>query len=211
MKAPDIARKLEEIPAGSAIGIDMKIESYFDFIRATLDLFATRKDLDCIYVTSTIPSESILNALSVLEVDTQRVHFVDCISHSMMGKTSQSERVIFVESATMLENIMLKVQYLMKKSKKEGKMVIIDSVNTLAIHNNTKILSEFFHILLNNLRSQDAYVYILNIEGQGSEELDNMMNLVTDDRLIITTDEEEEVNEEGREEEKTQGEEGVSE
>lgn len=211
MKAPDIARKLEEIPAGSAIGIDMKIESYFDFIRATLDLFATRKDLDCIYVTSTIPSESILNALSVLEVDIERVHFVDCISHSMMGKTSQSDHVIFVESATMLENIMLKVQYLMKKSKKEGKMVIIDSVNTLAIHNNTKILSEFFHILLNNLRSQDAYVYILNIKGQGSEELDNMMNLVTDDRLLITTDEEDKEKEEKEKEEEMQGEEGVSE
>ena len=55
MNAPEIAKKLEDIPPGSAITIDMKIDSYFDFIRATLDLFATQKDLDCIYVTSTIP------------------------------------------------------------------------------------------------------------------------------------------------------------
>ena len=109
----------------------------------------------------------------------------------MMGKTSQSDHVIFVESATMLENIMLKVQYLMKKSKRENKVVIIDSVNTLAIHNNTKILSEFFHILLNNLRSKDAYIFILNMEGQGSEDLDSMMNLVADDKFRIPTDKEE--------------------
>jgi len=191
MNAPEIAKELEDIPPGSAITIDMKIDSYFDFIRATLDLFATRKDLDCIYVTSTIPSESILNALSVLEVDIDRVYFVDCISHSMMGKTSQSDHVIFVESATMLENIMLKVQYLMKRSKRENKLVIIDSVNTLAIHNNTKILSEFFHILLNNLRSKDAYIFILNMEGQGSEDLDSMMNLVADDKFRIPVGEEE--------------------
>ena len=102
----------------------------------------------------------------------------------MMGTAVQSERIYFVESPTMLENIMLKVEFL-TRSIGGKKLVLLDSINSLAIHNNTKILSEFLHILVNNLRAKEAYTLILSVEEQTSEEIGNMLGLVCDETMII--------------------------
>ena len=61
----------------------------------------------------------------------------------------------------------------------------IDSINSLAIHNNNKILSEFLHVMVNSLRSKNAYTVILSVDEQQSEELMNMTNFVCDDTIVI--------------------------
>ena len=60
-------------------------------MRAVLDTFIVEKELTAVYITSTIPSQSIINVLNILEIDLNRVRFVDCISHIMMGAAVQSE------------------------------------------------------------------------------------------------------------------------
>jgi len=94
--------------------------------------------------------------------------------------TQQDEQTTLVESPTMLENIMLKVEYLIRKSQSKDKLVVIDSINSLAIHNNNWILSEFLHVLVSGLRSRDAYTVILTVEEHSTPELNNMVNLVCD-------------------------------
>jgi len=80
----------------------------------------------------------------------------------------------------MLENLMLKVEFLLRKSQAANKLVIIDSINSLAIHNNNWILSEFLHILVSGLRAREAYTIILSVEEHSTPELTNMVNLVCD-------------------------------
>jgi len=183
-----VAEALMELPESSAKSMRIRAESYFDAIRGILDGFAPEKDLDSIYVTSTIPAQSIINALEVLEVDLSRIYFVDCISQIMMGATVRHENTIYVESPTMLENVMLKVEYLIRKTRDKNNVVVLDSINSLAIHNNTKILSEFFHILVNNLRAKGAYTIIFSMEEYESEEIRNMMSLVCDEPPIIAAE-----------------------
>jgi KaiC/GvpD/RAD55 family RecA-like ATPase len=177
--------RLRDLPESSAVAMVIKIDDYLDTMRGTLDAFIVEKDLSAIYITSTIPSQSIKNVLTILEINLNRIYFVDCISHIMMGTAVRSERVSFVESPTMLENIMLKVEFLMRSI--EGKkLVLLDSINSLAIHNNTKILSEFLHIMVNNLRAKEAYTVILSVDEQSTEEINNMLGLVCDESLIFT-------------------------
>jgi KaiC/GvpD/RAD55 family RecA-like ATPase len=180
----DIVGRMRDLPESSAIAMLIKIDDYLDTMRATLDTFSVEKDLADIYITSTIPSQSIKNVLQILEINMERIYFVDCISHIMMGTAVRSEHVSFVESPTMLENIMLKVEYLMR-SVKGNKLVLLDSINSLAIHNNTKILSEFLHILVNNLRAKNAYTIILSVDEQSNEEINNMLGLVCDETINL--------------------------
>ena len=181
----EITGKLNELPESSAIALVINVDDYLDTMRAVLDAFIVEKDQSAIYITSTIPSHSIKNILNILEIDMNRIYFIDCISHIMMGAAVQSEHVYFVESPTMLENIMLKVEYLMR-SVEGKKLVLLDSINSLAIHNNTKILSEFLHIMVNSLRGKEAYTLILSVEEQSSEEITNMLGLICDETLVIT-------------------------
>jgi KaiC/GvpD/RAD55 family RecA-like ATPase len=183
-----VGEQLLELPPSSAISLQMSVDSYLDVLGGMLDQFANKKGMDTIYVTATISSEAIKRVLAALDIDTSRVFFVDCISHIMMGASSvqQDEHATLVESPTMLENIMLKVEYLIRRSQAEQKLVIIDSINSLAIHNNNWILSEFLHILVSGLRARDVYTIILSVEEHSTPEINNMVNLVCD--TTIRTD-----------------------
>ena len=109
-----------------------------------------------------------------------------------MGRGEEEENVLYIESPTMLEMIILKVEYLIKKTSRHAerkKIVILDSINSLAIHNNTKILSEFLHVLTNGLRAKDAYTVIFMLAEHSSEELENIVAFVCDDVLAVEVEE----------------------
>jgi KaiC/GvpD/RAD55 family RecA-like ATPase len=183
----EVADKLGALGESSAIAMRLRTDQYFDAIQGMLDRFATKKDLEVVYVTSTIPSQSIINALEALEISIDHIWFVDCISQIMMSKEKRHAHTIIVESPTMLENIMLKVEFLLRKHADRNALIVLDSINSLAIHNNTKILSEFLHILVNNLRSRGAYTVIFSMHEYETEEIRNMLVLVSDETVELGT------------------------
>ncbi len=181
----EVSEKLSALPVASAVALHLKADQYFDAIQGLIDRFATKKDLEVVYVTSTIPSQSILNAMEALEIPVEHIWFVDCITQIMMSQAKRHSHSIIVESPTMLENIMLKVEFLLRKNPDRNALVVLDSINSLAIHNNTKILSEFLHILVNNLRARGAYTVIISMQEYETEEIRNMLVLVSDEALEV--------------------------
>jgi KaiC/GvpD/RAD55 family RecA-like ATPase len=181
----EVAERLRALPDSSAIALHLKADQYFDAIQGMLDRFAMKKDLEVVYVTSTIPSQSIINALEVLEVPMDHIWFVDCISQIMMSQAKRHPHAIIVESPTMLENIMLKVEFLIRGHPDRNALVVLDSINSLAIHNNTKILSEFLHILVNHLRARGAYTVIFSMREYETEDIRNMLVLVSDESIEL--------------------------
>ena len=181
----EVSERLQKLPEASAVALRLRAAQYFDAIQGMVDLFAAKKDLDVVYVTTTVPAQSIINALEVLEISLDRIWFVDCISQIMMSTEKRHPHVIPVESPTMLENIMLKVEFLLRKNEGRSALVILDSINSLAIHNNTKILSEFLHILVNDLRARGAYTVIFSMQEYETDEIRNMLVLVSDEALEV--------------------------
>ncbi len=184
--ATETSDKLVKLPQAAAVSLRLRAEQYFDAIQGMVDLFATKKDLDVIYVTTTVPAQSIIKALEVLEIPLDHIWFVDCISQIMMSTEKRHPHVIAVESPTMLENIMLKVEFLLRRNEGRNALVVLDSINSLAIHNNMKILSEFLHILVNNLRSRGAYTVIFSMQEYETDDIRNMLVLVSDETLEVT-------------------------
>jgi hypothetical protein len=122
----------------------------------------------------------MLSALKMLEVDTKNIYFVDCISHLIAGNIGPSENTIYIDNPTMLESIILKVDFLSRKLREGSMLVVLDSINSLAIHNDIKILSEFMQILLSSLKSKGAYPVIISVAGQAKSELKEVIALVCD-------------------------------
>ena len=179
--------KLKGISEASVISLEVSSDSYFDVIRALTERVSIEKDLDVIYINSTLPAASIINVMDLLNMKRDHIYFVDCGSSVLMDNKATNGHVLYVESATMLENIMLKVEYLMRKlDPKKGKLIFIDSINSLAIHNNMSILSEFMHIMFNSLRSKNAYTIVLSIKEQSSDETNRALTMVCDEKIEIT-------------------------
>src|SRR5207245_4823028 len=110
----EVSEKLSALPVASAVALHLKADQYFDAIQGLIDRFATKKDLEVIYVTSTIPSQSILNAMEALEIPVEHIWFVDCITQIMMYQAKRHPHSNVVEYQTMLETSMMKVDDLLR-------------------------------------------------------------------------------------------------
>lgn len=185
-----LSGKLESLEKGSAVALKVNVDAYFEVITTLTDNFPRNRDTQVIYTTSTISSKTIIDVMNAFEISKDNIHFVDAVSYMTMGTANQDESVTFVESPTMLENIMLKIEYLLKKYPTDENSVVLDSIDSLAIHNNNRILSEFLHILISSLRSHDCYTFILSVSEQESEEIDNMLMMVCDDFIEVTSEKE---------------------
>jgi KaiC/GvpD/RAD55 family RecA-like ATPase len=176
-----VYKKLNEVGPSVAVALEFPMASYFDVLRGLVDNFAQGNKLQCIYITSSVPAATIQGTLEALEIDSSNISFIDTISQMIMGKLERgSDRVIYVESPTVLENVVLKVDYLSRKLGEGPKLVVVDSINSLAIHNDLKMLSEFLHILISGLSTKEAYPVILSIQEQLRPEVREMLNLVCD-------------------------------
>ncbi len=187
----ELPEKLRSLESGSAVALKVDVDAYFEVITTLTDDFTRNREMQVIYTTSTISSSTIIRVLDAFEIDKDMVQFVDAVSYMTMGVDKQREGVTYVESPTMLENLSLKIEYLLKKYPTEENTVVIDSIDSLAIHNDNRILSEFLHILISNLRSHDCYTFIMSVSEQDSEEIDNMLAMVCDDFIEIGSTEEE--------------------
>ncbi len=175
-----IATKLEELGPSTGVAFEVKIDSYFDAVRGILDNFASGKDLACVYITASVPSSTLNAALQALEIRVTDLRFVDCISHSLMAPMDTTQGTAYVESPTMLENIILKVEYFSRLVQGKKMLVVLDSVNSFALHNDVKILTEFLTILINSLKAKEAYPVLLAIPDQLKPEAREMMAMVCD-------------------------------
>ncbi len=176
-----VARRLSDVGPSVAVALEFSVGSYFDVLRGLVDDFARGQKLNCVYITSAVPATTIQASLDALEIDSSKVLFIDTISQMIMGDMERaSNKIIYVESPTVLENVILKVDFLSRRLKGANVMVVVDSINSLAIHNDTKMLSEFLHVLISGLSAKEAYPIILSIKEQLRPEVHEMLNLVCD-------------------------------
>jgi KaiC/GvpD/RAD55 family RecA-like ATPase len=191
MTTPDqIGAALKETSDNAAISLITDINNYFTAMKEVVT-YTRDEGLACVYITATIPSSVIKEQLASEDLNSNHVHFVDCISF-MVGKGPDDEgSVLYIESPTMIETIMLKVHTMIKQLGDQPKMVFLDSVNTLSLHNDEKIMQEFVHYLINTLRVKGVSSVLLSIEDQTPEDLEIILKLVCDDVIEAIGEEEE--------------------
>ena len=184
----EIKKQLAGFPDRTAVSIVTDIENYVPVLKGVVG-FSAENSLKCIYVTCTIPARVVLEQLSGTNINPENVYFIDCISHMVGSSSEERAQVLFVESPTMLEGIMLKVDTWLKKLKDAKKLVFLDSVSTLAMHNDGSLLSEFLHLFITNLRGRGIRTVVLSVAGQVPDEVETVLRLVCDETVILKGEE----------------------
>jgi hypothetical protein len=103
----------------------------------------------------------------------------------MMSYQDPLPNASYVESPTMLEGIMLRIEYLLRRHPSQRNMVIVDSVNSMAVHNAPEVLSEFFHILVNNLKTRSVLTVLFSTSETEGTDLDRILALVVDESITV--------------------------
>ncbi|HLM91771.1 MAG TPA: ATPase domain-containing protein [Thermoplasmata archaeon] len=185
----DIGERLRGLPGGSAVTLKLDpreyADHYFAVLNATLRDVGTETDAHTIYVTITNPAAFVWSLAQALDVPQDRISFVDAISHIMMNYGNPLPNATYIESPRALESIMLRVEYLLRKFPHPRSIVVIDSVNSLAIHNPPELLSEFFHILINTLKTRQVLTVVLETSDEEASTVEAMLNLVVDETIDI--------------------------
>jgi len=170
--------EVESIPDGGSIMLSTDAESYLDVVMSVLDRYCAAKKLPCVYLAASIPASTLDEAMRSMEIDMSGVRFIDCISYSLSYK--RQEHVQMVESPTMLEGMLLKMEYLYRLFGKKGGVVIVDSVNALALHNEVRMMSEFAHLIVASGKARGLRVIFLGVEEQTRPEYMDVMAMVCD-------------------------------
>jgi len=185
----DIGERLRALPPGSAVALKLDAreyaDHYFAFLNATLRDLGSEPDVHTIYVAVTSPASFVWSLAQALDVPPDRISFVDAISHLMMRFSDPLTNVTYVESPRALEEIMLRIEYLLRRFPHPRSVVVIDSVNSLAIHNPPELLSEFLHILLNNLKGRQALTLVLQTSDEQAQSVEQLLNLVVDETIDV--------------------------
>ncbi len=189
MPQADIGERLRALPPGSAVALKLDsreyADHYFAFLNATLRDLGSEPGVHTIYVAVTSPASFVWTLAQALDVPPERISFVDAISHLMMRFHDAVPNATYVESPRALEEIMLRIEYLLRRFPHPRSVVVIDSVNSLAIHNPPELLSEFLHILLNNLKGRQALTLVLETTDEQAASVEQLMNLVVDETLDV--------------------------
>jgi KaiC/GvpD/RAD55 family RecA-like ATPase len=185
----DIGDRLRSLPGGSAVALKLDpreyADHYFAVLNATLRDIGSETDAHTIYVTVTNPASFVWSLAQALDVPTDRISFVDAISHIMMNYANPLPNATYIETPRALEEIMLRVDYLLRKFPHPRSIVVVDSVNALAIHNPADLLSEFFHIFLTNLKSRNVLALVLETSDEDPTGIEQMLNLLVDETIDV--------------------------
>ncbi|HZY91965.1 MAG TPA: hypothetical protein VFG07_04215 [Thermoplasmata archaeon] len=187
MAGVDLTEKLRALQGGAAVALRLDpreyADQYFAVMSAVLRDIGSEPNAHTIYVSVTNPASLVSSLAQALDIPAERISFVDAISHIMMNYRDPLVNASYIESPRMLEDIMLRVEYLLLRRPSPRSIVIIDSANSLAIHNPPDLLSEFFHILLTNLKSRQVLAIVLTVTEDGESGLDQMLSLVVDESI----------------------------
>jgi len=189
MPQADIGERLRTLPAGSAVAVKLDAreyaDHYFAVLNATLRDLGSETGVHTIYVAVTSPAAFVWSLAQALDVPADRISFVDAISHLMMRFSDALPNATYVESPRALEEIMLRIEYLLRRFPHPRSVVVIDSVNSLAIHNPPELLSEFLHILINNLKGRQALTLVLETSDEQAASVEQLLNLVVDETIDV--------------------------
>ncbi len=187
--AVTLGERLRALSGGVAVAVRLDpheyADQYFNALASSLRDVSVDADSYTIYVSITNPASLVSSLAQALDVPMERLAFVDAISHIMMNYRDPLPNATYIESPRMLEDIMLRVEFLLRKHPSQHPIVVIDSVTSLAIHNPPDLLTEFLHILLTNLKSRQVLTILFAVSDDQGSTMDQMLNLVVDESMDV--------------------------
>jgi len=180
-----LKEKIAEIPDYSITTLFADADAYFVVIKNVIHHLVMERNMGGVYLTATRPAKAILSRLRADKIKMADVYFIDCISYTVGGGGVATSQIVYLESPSMLEGILLKMEWLLRRIRTEKKFMFFDSINTLQIYNEEKILLEFLHVLVNKLRTEDVFSVILSMGSQTNKSIESMLSLACDDTIDI--------------------------
>ncbi|MBT5736507.1 MAG: hypothetical protein HN794_08160 [Euryarchaeota archaeon] len=162
-----IADQLTEVSLNSAIQVRCGNSNAFMVTASTLIPLLQAFEMGGVYISASRGAAEVIQGFEAIGVDVSHIQFIDLVSSGILGGTTVPySNVHFVDSPIMLESVLLRTLYILKTTDNERNFIFLDSVNSLAIYNEDRMLAEYLHTFINTFRQQEVLTVILNVPDQ---------------------------------------------
>lgn len=166
-------RIADAVSVNQSVGIILPGSNYNNLAQAIAEYIQSRPRDAWVYLTITKPYDVLTKQFGQL-LSAGNIRFIDCVSRAA-GISTRDPRCIFIDSPAQLEKTILEIVNLIKSwGNAIQKYVIIDSLSSLLIYNDSTLVSEFFAYLDSQMKLYDTHIISLCIE----EEMDDMLNKI---------------------------------
>jgi hypothetical protein len=132
--------------------------------------FLAAQNKDAVILAASRPYSSLLSAYTKNNINTDKMFFLDCVSKSESAKQENADNVLYLENISDLTHILISIDETIKKIK-TVKYILIDSINTMLIHNKPDIFARFIHSVMTKMRLSSVNCIILSFEDETHREI----------------------------------------
>jgi hypothetical protein len=162
-----IAEQLTEITLNSSMQVRCGSSNSFLVTASLIEPLINEFQMGGVYISASRPAPELISTLTEIEVPTDGIQFVDCVSSALLGGTENPyTNISYIDSPIMLESILLRTLYHLRQMPTEQNFVILDSVNALAIYNEERMLAEYLHTFINTFRARDVLSGVVTVPDQ---------------------------------------------
>lgn len=162
-----IAEQLTQVSLGSSVQVRLSSANAFAVTASTMIPLMQMFEMGGVYISASRGAVEIIQAFEAIGVDVSNIHFLDLVSSGVLGGTDVPyNNITFIDSPIMLESILLRTLYTLRTVNNQRNFVFLDSVNTLAIYNDDRMLAEYLHTFINTFRQREVLSVILNVPDQ---------------------------------------------
>ena len=162
-----IADQLTEVALNSAVQVRCGNSNAFMVTASTMIPLLQMFEMSGVYISASRGAAEVIEGFEAIGVDVSHIQFIDLVSSGILGGTTVPySNVHFVDSPIMLESVLLRTLYILKTTNHERNFIFLDSVNSLAIYNEDRMLAEYLHTFINTFRQQEVLTVILNVTDQ---------------------------------------------
>ncbi len=138
------------------------------------------KKFSGIYISLNRPFKNLVKYLKEKKIDTDKIFFIDCVS-SFFGEAKLAENCLFVPSPSRLTDIGIALDEAIRRMKNpSNKFLFLDSVSTLLIYNDLKVVAQFIHYLATKLRKFGVIGILMTVEKEIEERFLNFLIQISD-------------------------------
>lgn len=123
-----------------------------------------------LFITINQPYLSLKKILKDNGINIKKMYFIDMISATTSTNPERTNECLFISSPSDLTDLGISIDQSLTAMGKGKKLLFVDNLSTFLIYNNTKVMAEFTHFLINKLRIHEVIGVIISIqEEMGSE------------------------------------------
>jgi len=167
------------ITVNQSVGILLPGNNYSDLTQALFEYMRSRPEDAWVYLSITRPYDNIVKDFKDIP-ERKNIKFIDCISRAA-GIPPNEQGCIYIESPSLLEKVILEITDIFRDLEDDvNKYLIIDSLSSLLIYNDTSLVTEFFTHLSNRTRVLGIHTITLVIEEETDENINKTLYLKSD-------------------------------